>query len=52
MQERYSVAATCTFLDALIKRTGSSDALGEENAALIGTHGRRIMRPLLEGFAG
>jgi len=52
MQERYSVAATCTFLGALIKRTGSSDALSEENAALIGTHGRRIMRALLEGFAG
>lgn len=52
LQERYSLVATCTFLETLIRRTASSDDLGDASTILIQGHGRPILRAVLCGFAG
>jgi hypothetical protein len=52
LQERYSLVATCTFLETLIRRTASSDDLGDASPMLIQGHGRPILRAVLCGFAG
>ncbi|KAG2354786.1 ARM repeat-containing protein [Suillus spraguei] len=52
LQERYSLVATCTFLETLIRRTASSDELGDASSMLIQGHGRSILRAILCGFAG
>ncbi|KAG1808060.1 armadillo-type protein [Suillus subaureus] len=52
LQERYSLVATCTFLETLIRRTASSDDLGDASLILIQGHGRPILRAILCGFAG
>ncbi|KAG1884709.1 armadillo-type protein [Suillus subluteus] len=38
LQERYSLVATCTFLETLIRRTASSDDLGDASLMLIQGH--------------
>ncbi|KAF9228193.1 ARM repeat-containing protein [Gyrodon lividus] len=52
LQERYSLVATCTFLETLIRRTAGSDDLGDASTILIQMHGRPILRAILWGFAG
>ncbi|KAG1744571.1 armadillo-type protein [Suillus paluster] len=54
LQERYSLVATCTFLvlETLIRRTASSDDLGDASTILIQGHGRPILQAILCGFAG
>ncbi|KAH7905355.1 armadillo-type protein [Hygrophoropsis aurantiaca] len=52
LQERYSLAAACTFLSTLIRLTASSDELGDASVALVHVHGRPLMRAILCGFAG
>ncbi|KAF9237195.1 armadillo-type protein [Melanogaster broomeanus] len=52
LQERYSLVATCTFLETLIRRTASSDDLGDASTILIQMHGRPILCAILCGFAG
>jgi len=52
LQERYSLVATCTFLETLIRRTTSSDDLGDASTILVQMHGRPILRAILCGFAG
>ncbi|KAF8835272.1 ARM repeat-containing protein [Paxillus ammoniavirescens] len=52
LQERYSLVATCTFLETLIRRTASSDDLGDASTILVQMHGRPILRAILCGFAG
>ncbi|KAH7927601.1 ARM repeat-containing protein [Leucogyrophana mollusca] len=52
LQERYSLAAACTFLATLIRLTASSDELNDASTALIQVHGRPIMHAILCGFAG
>ncbi|KAH0833884.1 armadillo-type protein [Lanmaoa asiatica] len=52
LQERYSLVATCTFLETLIRRTAGSDGLGEAGTVLFQMHGRPILRAVLTGFAG
>ncbi|KAH9912340.1 ARM repeat-containing protein [Epithele typhae] len=52
LQERYSLASTCTFLAAIINRTCITDDLGAGKTAFAQTHGAAIMRAVLFGFAG
>ncbi|KAF8553854.1 ARM repeat-containing protein [Imleria badia] len=52
LQERYSLVATCTFLETLIRRTSGSDDLGEAGTVLFRMHGRPILGAVLTGFAG
>ncbi|KIJ61703.1 hypothetical protein HYDPIDRAFT_115503 [Hydnomerulius pinastri MD-312] len=52
LQERYSLVATCTFLETLIRKTVGSDDLGDASTILIQVHGRPILRAILCGFAG
>ncbi|KAG9308679.1 armadillo-type protein [Chiua virens] len=52
LQERYSLVATCQFLDTLIRRTAVSDNLGDASTLLIQRHGRPILEAVLTGFAG
>ncbi|KAI6014180.1 armadillo-type protein [Pisolithus marmoratus] len=52
MQERYSLVATCTFLETLVRRTASSDELGDTSTVLVHQYGRPILRAVLCGFAG
>ncbi|KAF8124319.1 armadillo-type protein [Boletus edulis] len=52
LQERYSLVATCTFLETLIRRTAGSDDFGKAGTLLFQMHGRPILRAVLTGFAG
>ncbi|KAI6113429.1 armadillo-type protein [Pisolithus croceorrhizus] len=52
LQERYSLVATCTFLETLVRRTASSDELGDTSTALVHQYGQPILRAVLCGFAG
>ncbi|KAG6334626.1 hypothetical protein ID866_4467 [Astraeus odoratus] len=52
LQERYSLVATCTFLEQLVRRTTSSDDLGDTSTMLIHQYGQPIVRAVLHGFAG
>ncbi|KZT01812.1 ARM repeat-containing protein [Laetiporus sulphureus 93-53] len=52
LQERYSLVAACTFLVTLTNRTCSLDELSEAKQMIAQTHGRSIMKALLNDFAG
>ncbi|KIN96655.1 hypothetical protein M404DRAFT_931992 [Pisolithus tinctorius Marx 270] len=52
MQERYSLVATCMFLETLVRRTASSDELGDTSRVLVHQYGQPILRAVLSGFAG
>ncbi|RDB17659.1 Importin-13 [Hypsizygus marmoreus] len=52
LQERYSLVSACNFLSTLIHRTALHDALSAEKEQLMQNHGRKIMKAVLEGFAG
>ncbi|KAL4071677.1 armadillo-type protein [Scleroderma yunnanense] len=52
LQERYSLVATCTFLETLVRRTASSDELGDASTMLVHQYGLPILRAVLCGFAG
>lgn len=52
MQERYSLVATCMFLETLVRRTASSDELGDTSTVLVHQYGQPILRAVLSGFAG
>ncbi|KAK2462484.1 hypothetical protein APHAL10511_005454 [Amanita phalloides] len=52
LQERYSLVSACNFLSSLIHRSSVHDELVPHKRQLLQTHGRAIMRAILEGFAG
>ncbi|KAF8694667.1 hypothetical protein AX14_001961 [Amanita brunnescens Koide BX004] len=52
LQERYSLVSACNFLTSLIHRSSSHEELVSYKLQLLQTHGRTIMRAILEGFAG
>ncbi|KAF8962197.1 armadillo-type protein [Flammula alnicola] len=52
LQERYSLVAACNFVSTLIHRSSVSDELSAHKTALLTTHGRALMRAVLQGFAG
>ncbi|KAF8632069.1 hypothetical protein AX15_002067 [Amanita polypyramis BW_CC] len=52
LQERYSLVSACNFLTSLINRSSIHEELLPYKRQLLQTHGRAIMRAVLEGFAG
>ncbi|KDR78193.1 hypothetical protein GALMADRAFT_65460 [Galerina marginata CBS 339.88] len=52
LQERYSLVSACNFLATIIHRSSLTDELIPHKTALMTTHGRSLMRAILQGFAG
>ncbi|KAF9471249.1 ARM repeat-containing protein [Pholiota conissans] len=52
LQERYSLVAASNFVSTLIHRTSVRDELSVHKTALLQSHGRALMRAILQGFAG
>ncbi|PFH48182.1 hypothetical protein AMATHDRAFT_66058 [Amanita thiersii Skay4041] len=52
LQERYSLVSACNFLSSLIHNSSVHEELKPHKRRILQTHGRAIMRAVLEGFAG
>lgn len=52
LQERYSLVAASNFISSLIHRSALTAELMPHKCALVATHGRTLMRAVLQGFAG